>query len=103
MQPNTVDQICLWTAILAPIVLIVCFRWLGLALGILVTWISLIIAGLWLSALDPKREVLFLDTLWMLLGWLPAAIYGCLIFGIRECIAWILRKSIMNDALITHP
>jgi uncharacterized membrane protein required for colicin V production len=92
VQPNIVDQICLWTAIIAPIGLIICFRWIGLILGTLTVCLCFVVAGILLSALDPQREVLFLDMLWMLLGWIPALIYKCLIFGLRECIAWLLRK-----------
>jgi hypothetical protein len=96
MKPETVDLLCMVTAFLAPIILIIYLRWIGLALGALVSWVSLVIAGYWLSALDPKREVLFLDTLWLFIGWIPSAIYATIIFGLRELIAWLLRMRHNN-------
>jgi|WetSurMetagenome_2_1015567.scaffolds.fasta_scaffold1289423_2 hypothetical protein len=101
MLPHLIDQICLWTAIIAPIVLIVYFRWLGVLLGTLTSWACLIFAGLSLPVIDPQRDVLFLDSLWMALGWIPALIYCCLIMGIREFMHWLLRNRRKKEKSIS--
>jgi hypothetical protein len=93
MTPHLVDQICLWIALIAPVPLILVFRWIGVALGVAVVWAALGIAGVWISSLDQTRDTALLDSLWLLFGWVAGLLYCLPIFGLRECVMYFIRRS----------
>ena len=92
MTPHLADQICLWAAVIIPVPLIIAFRWIGVALGTVVVWVSLVVAGVWISSLDPKRDASMLDSIWLLFGWLGGLLYCLPIFGLRELVAYVSRR-----------
>ena len=93
MTPHLADQICLWFALIAPVPLILAFRWIGVALGVAVVWAALGIAGVWISSLDPERDAAILDSVWLLFGWVAGLLYCLPIFGLREFVVYLLRRS----------
>ena len=92
MTPHLADEICLWTAIIVPLPLIIAFRWVGVALGTVAAWGILNLAGIWISSLDPTRDSALLDIVWLLFGWVGGLLYCLAIFGVRELVASILRR-----------
>jgi predicted membrane channel-forming protein YqfA (hemolysin III family) len=93
MTPHAVDIICLLVAALVPIPLILRWNRLGLALGTIVIWGSLAVAGILLSALDPRREADMLDAVWLLFGWLGGLVYCLPIYLIKRFVLWLWRGA----------
>ena len=93
MTPHLADQICLGIALIAPVPLILAFRWIGVALGVAVVWAALAIAGVWISSLDPKRDAAILDSIWLLFGWVAGLLYCLPILGLREFVMHLIRRS----------
>jgi hypothetical protein len=85
-----VDLLCLAIAALLPIFLVMRWKLLGVALGTLVVWGSLAVAGSLLSALDPQREAGLLDGVWLLFGWLVGLLYCGVLYLLRylACHLW---------------
>lgn len=92
MTAHLADQICVWAAVLIPLPLIAAFRWVGVALGAIFVWLILLIAGIWISALDPTHGSAGSDTIWLAFGWIGGLLYCLPIFGLRELAAWFLRN-----------
>jgi hypothetical protein len=92
MTPHLADQICVSTAIIVPLPLIIAYRWIGVAIGTIAVWGILNLAGIWISSLDPKRDGGLLDIVWLLFGWVGGLLYCLPIFGVRELVASILRR-----------
>jgi hypothetical protein len=84
MNPQAVDTICLLVAAILPIPLILRWNRLGVALGALVVWGSLIVAGILLSALDPRHEAGILDATWLLFGWFGGLMYCLPIYLVKR-------------------
>jgi hypothetical protein len=83
VSPQAVDNVCCIVAAALPILLVLRWNLLGVALGALVVWGTLIGAGMLLSALDPRREAGLLDAIWLMFGW---------IFGLIYCLGIDLAK-----------
>lgn len=92
MTPQLADQICLWAAAIIPLPLIVAYRWIGVAMGTVAVWGILLLAGIWISSLDPTRESAILDTIWLLSGWIGGLLYCLPIFALRELITYFVRR-----------
>ena len=92
MTAHLADQICVWSAALVPLPLIIAFRWIGVVLGTLAVWGILCFAGIWISSLDPHRDAGVIDSLWLLFGWIGGLLYCLPIFGVRELVAYLIRR-----------
>jgi hypothetical protein len=98
MTAHLADQICLWAAFIVPIPLIGAYRWIGVALGTVAVWGILLLAGVWISSLDPKRDAAMLDSIWLLFGWIGGLLYCLPIFGLRELVAYLVRRRRASPA-----
>jgi hypothetical protein len=97
MTAHGADQICVWAAILVPPALIVLYRWIGLVLGVVAVWGILAFAGVWISSLDPTRDggvidSMVINSIWLLFGWIGGLMYCVPIFGVRELVAYVVRR-----------
>lgn len=78
-------------AFVIPAYLVIRFKLVGVLTGALIFWLTLMIAGEVLSALDPERPRL-LDALWLRLGWLAGLIYCASIYGARQLYSYWRSK-----------
>jgi hypothetical protein len=75
-----VDLIFVAVALVAPIALMWRGRPVGLLLGVVTVWLVGVLDGVSLNRLDPAREPMWLDALWLLGGWLVGLLYCLPIF-----------------------
>ncbi|MGE3822415.1 MAG: hypothetical protein AB7I30_23620 [Isosphaeraceae bacterium] len=94
MSPQTVDNACLIAAAILPVPLILRWNWLGVLLGTLIVWGSLVVAGVLLAELDPAREAGVLDGVWLLFGWLGGLLHRVPIYVVKRVIVWIRRSAL---------
>lgn len=92
MTPQTADTICLLIAAIVPIPLVLRWNWVGVALGTVVVWGSLALAGFLLSALVPEREGAILDSIWLLFGWIGGLIYCAPIYLAKRLVLRLWRR-----------
>ncbi|MFL6230191.1 MAG: hypothetical protein ACJ741_15575 [Pyrinomonadaceae bacterium] len=87
-----IDIILTLIAFVVPAYLVVRFNLIGVLVGALIFWLTLIIAGEVLSALDPERGRL-LDAVWLRAGYLASLIYCALIYGAKQLYSFWRAKS----------
>ena len=75
-----VDIGFLVVAVVGPVLLVVRWERWGVLLGTAFAWLTLIVAGAVLSALDPSREAAMLDSIWVLFGWVGTLAYSSLVY-----------------------
>lgn len=102
MTPHQVDILCLSIAAIVPVVLIAWLRWIGVVLGVLVVWGTLVVAGFWLWVLDPQRQGALGDSFWLLFGWIGGLLYCLPVFAVRELAAASLRLRSVQAATSSH-
>lgn len=78
-------------AAILPIPLILRWNRLGVALGTVVVWGSLAVAGFLLAALGAEREGITFDTIWLLFGWIGGLIYCVPIYVVKRVASWLWR------------
>jgi hypothetical protein len=98
MTAHTVDSICVLRAATLPIPLILRWNRLGIALGTLVVWSVLIVAGELLSAMDPTRDGRVVDCVWLLFGWIGGLIYCVPIYLIKRVVVCLGRCGKATEA-----
>ncbi len=98
ISPQLVDQFCLWFAALAPACVVLPFRraLFTIPLGAAIPWITLYVGGYLLSVLDPERDGVVVDTLWILFGWLPSLLYAFALYGLRRLFFFLARRSLFS-------
>ncbi len=79
-DPIIVDRILVVAALILPILSVLGLKRRGIIIGAFVQWVIIGAAGPILSSLDPKREGGFLDSIWILGGWIFCLIYASLIY-----------------------
>jgi len=89
-DPVFVDRLLVASALLLPVLLVICFKRLGIILGAFVNWVIIGAAGPILSSLDPEREGAMLDSLWFLAGWIFSIMYAALIYAV----IWLIRQGL---------
>jgi hypothetical protein len=89
---HIIDIVLLLIAFAVPAYLVVRFNLIGVLVGALIFWLTLIIAGEVLSALDSERGRL-LDAVWLRAGWLASLIYCALIYGVKQLYSFWRAKS----------
>jgi len=77
------DTVLTLIALVVPVYLVVRLNLIGVVVGALWFWLTLVMAGELLSALDPERSRL-LDAFWLQAGWLAGLFYGALIYGAKK-------------------
>ena len=75
------DKLLLAFALVAPLIVIWMLGYTGIFIGTILAWGSLVVAGWMLSQFDPGHQAGMLDSIWLLLGWLPSLVYCVAIFG----------------------
>jgi membrane-bound ClpP family serine protease len=89
-----VDTGSLVVAIVGPVLLVLRWKRSGVLLGAAFAWLTLIVAGEALSALDPSREGALGDSFWVLFGWVATLAYSSLIYAaLRITRALWLRRT----------
>ena len=86
MTAQTVDTLFLVLTGILPVLLIIRWRFKGALLGAAAVWILGIVSGVMLSALDPKRDMAMLDSIWLLFGWIGGLLYCMPIWGILKMV-----------------
>jgi len=80
------DKACLLIALLAPPLLVFRFNRLGIILGALTVWASLLLASFLLGILDPPSRnswTTFFDLVWIATGWLVGLLYCLIFYGLK--------------------
>ena len=89
-----IDIVLTLLALTVPAYLAVRFNLIGVLAGGLLCWLTLLIAGEALSALDPGRSRL-LDLFWLRVGWLAGLTYCASIYGVKRiyCYRRVRRRT----------
>ena len=86
------DTVLTLVAFVVPAYLVVRLNLIGVVIGATFFWLTLVIAGEVLSALDPGRPRL-LDAFWLRAGWLAGLSYCGLIYGAQRLYSsWRARR-----------
>ena len=86
------DTVLTLIALVVPVYLIIRLNLIGVVVGALCFWLTLVMAGEMLSALDPERSRL-LDAFWLQAGWLAGLFYCALIYGAKKlCSFWRAKR-----------
>jgi hypothetical protein len=92
VTPHRLDDIILAVAIILPVWLVLRWDYRSIFVGAAFVWAMLILAGRLLNATVPDRGF-NLDTLWILVGWLPCLVSCALLYAVKLGVlrAWRAR------------
>lgn len=90
-----IDRVVLALALLLPVYFVWRYAKWGFWLGVLSAWLPLFVAGKILNCLDPEGRSALAGGIFLLFGWLAAALY-CFLLLLAKLLLFHLFKAIAD-------
>lgn len=98
------DYLGMALALIVPAYVVLRFpRWqITVLLGTFFFWVITVAQGHLLAALDPHRDAAMLDSIWLLIGWIPGLVYSWLLYGMRLYFIRFFRPRSRSNSPNNH-
>jgi hypothetical protein len=87
------DLFCLFLMFLLPLVFVLRWNLIGVVAGAILFWGIGVAAGRIAQALDPRRDVAMLDSVWVIFGLAGGLLYCVPIYLLKLLVRWLRRKD----------